>query len=318
MTIRTKFLPSLLLGVSIAAAGFATAAAQSETAAQESALERFVGDDPAEFSTPEEAVDAFKSAIASDDVAAVAKLLGLDAAALQSVAGLNERIAEIREDAAELLSVKEEGDDVRIIAIGPEVWPFPFPVTKLDNAKWAFATYAGLEEIINRRVGQNELQAIATARTYVDAQQEYADADRDGDGVLEYAQLLISTEGATDGLYWPADEVNGESPAGPALDQAAIDKAQKGDGYFGYRFKILKSQGDKIAGGAYDYVINGNMIGGFALLAWPVKYAETGVHSFVVNQAGIVYEKDLGPDTEKAAAAIETFNPDESWTVSED
>jgi Protein of unknown function (DUF2950) len=136
--------------------------------------------------------------------------------------------------------------------------------------------------------------------------------------VLEFAQKLISSEGATDGLYWPADLGAGESPAGEFVDQAELDAAGQGDGYFGYRFRILPGQGDNIAGGAYDYVINGNMIGGFALIAWPVKYAETGVKTFAVNQQGIVYETDLGASTETIVKYIDRFNPDESWSVVSD
>jgi hypothetical protein len=158
------------------------------------------------------------------------------------------------------------------------------------------------------------LQTIETMRAYVDAQEDYASEDRDEDGVEEFAQKLVSSEGMTDGLYWPTDDVHGESPAGD-LDQSELDDAAKGDGYFGYKYKILASQGDNIAGGAYDYVINGNMIGGFALLAWPAKYGETGVKTFAVNQSGIVYETDLGPATEAIVKYIDRFNPDESWDV---
>ena len=316
MTTYRKLLNALVLGAALAATG-PLAGANAQTAGEGSVLERFVGDEPTAFATPDEAVAAFKTAIAADDVAALATLLGLDAEALAKADGLKERIGEIRDDAAELLTVKGEGD-VRIVSVGNEVWPFPFPVTKLDDGTWAFATYAGLEEIVNRRVGENELQAIATARAFVEAQRDYAALDHDGDGVLEYAQLLVSSPGLADGLYWPADEVNGESPAGASINEAALDKANAGGGYFGYRFKILPGQGENIAGGKYDYVINGNMIGGFALVAWPVTYAETGVNTFVVNQAGIVYEKDFAADTEKTASEMTVFNPDDSWTVVED
>ena len=314
MTIHRTTIIALLLGTAIfVAPGLSRAA---ETA--QSSIERFVGDEPPSFATPDEAVAAFKTAIASDTPDAIGKLLGLNLEALKKAEGLGERLAEIREDAAKLVNVREEGEGTRIITIGTQVWPFPFPITKLDDGKWAFATYAGLEEIVNRRVGENELQAIATARAYVDAQQEYMTLDHDGDGVLEYAQKLVSSEGLTDGLYWPADQGEGESPAGAAINQAQLDKSKEGKGYFGYHFKILKRQGENIAGGKYDYVINGNMIAGFALVAWPVTYAETGVSTFVVNQAGIVYEKDLGEDTAKKAEAMETFNPDASWTISGD
>ena len=142
--------------------------------------------------------------------------------------------------------------------------------------------------------------------------------DRDGDGVLEYAQKLISTPGETDGLYWPPDQGDGDSPAGNFADQAALEKAKKGEGYFGYRFRILTAQGDNVAGGRYDYVINGNMIAGFALLAWPVKYGETGVATFAVNQQGVVYQVDLGQATESMANAIRRFNPSDDWSVVND
>jgi hypothetical protein len=283
-------------------------------AADEARFERFVGAEPTVFETPEDAVTAFKAAVAATDYDGLALLLGLDTDALKKAEGIDERVSEIREGAAKLLSVDEDGDQ-RILKIGYEVWPFPFPLRKNDDGKWAFDTYAGLEEIVNRRVGENELQAIATMRAYVDAQREYATADHDGDGVLEYAQKLVSSEGATDGLYWPIEQGDGESPAGPFVDQAALDKAQAGDGYFGYKFRILRAQGNQVAGGRYHYVINGNMIAGFGLVAWPVRYAETGVKTFVVNQAGIVYEADLGKDTERLASKIRRFNPNKSWDV---
>ncbi|MFN2224318.1 MAG: DUF2950 domain-containing protein [Candidatus Promineifilaceae bacterium] len=286
-------------------------------AAEESRFERFVGAEPTVFETPEDAVTAFKAAIAATDYDGLALLLGLDTDALKKAEGIEERVSEIRDGAAKLLSVEEDGDQ-RILKIGYEVWPFPFPLRKNDDGKWAFDTYAGLEEIINRRVGENELQAIATMRAYVEAQREYVTADHDGDGVLEYAQKLVSSEGATDGLYWPMEQGDGESPAGPFVDQAGLDKAKAGDGYFGYRFRILRAQGNQVAGGRYHYVINGNMIAGFGLVAWPVRYAETGVKTFVVNQAGIVYEADLGKDTERLASKIRRFNPDKSWDVVSD
>ena len=212
------------------------------------------------------------------------------------------------------MSLDGEGDR-RLLQIGQKLWPLPFPLVKVEDGKWAFDTYAGLEEIVNRRVGENELQTIETMRAYVDAQEDYASEDRDGDGVEEFAQKLISSEGMTDGLYWPADEINGESPAGDFVVQAELDDAGKGEGYFGYKYRILTGQGDHIAGGAYDYVINGNMIAGFALIAWPVKYADTGVNTFVVNQHGVVYETDLGAATKSIVKYIDRFNPDEAWKV---
>jgi hypothetical protein len=298
----------LLLGASSLAAPILAA---------ESGPEQYVGEAPTAFTTPDEAVAAFKAALAADDFAGFAKLLGLDAAKLKGAEGIADRVAEIRAGAAKLVAVREDGEQ-RILNLGPEVWPFPFPIRKGADGKWAFDTTAGIEEIVNRRIGENELQAIATARAYVDAQRDYAADDHDGDGVQEYAQKMVSSEGLTDGLYWPIEQGDGDSPAGSFADTAAIDKAKAGNGYFGYRFRILNGQGNNIAGGRYDYVINGNMIAGFALIAWPVNYAETGVNTFAVNQAGIVYEKDLGPDTEAIVKGTFRFNPNKTWNVVSD
>lgn len=273
--------------------------------------------DPPLFDDPSAAVDAFKSVLAKDDFDGLAGLLGLDAAKLRTSEGVMDTFAQIQQGAAKTLIVRDLGDR-KELDIGDKLWTLPFPITKGKDGKWTFDTYAGIEEIINRRVGENEIAAIETVRAYVDAQRDYAAEDRDGDGVLEYAQKLISSEGQADGLYWPSDETNGVSPAGDFINQAALDKAKKDNGYFGYRFRILTGQGKNIAGGAYDYVINDNMIAGFALLAWPVKYAETGVHTFAVNHQGIVYQADLGPKTEAVASAIKQFNPDDKWQLTDD
>jgi hypothetical protein len=269
--------------------------------------------EPPVFATPEAALDAFKQALQAEGSDAVATLLGLDAAKLKADENTDDALAAIKEGAAKQLLLDGEGDR-RTVQIGEKLWPLPFPVVKGADGKWAFDTYDGLEEIVNRRVGENELTAIETMRAYIDAQEDYAVQDRDEDGVKEFAQKLISSEGMTDGLYWPADEENGESPAG-ALDQSELDDAAAGEGYFGYKYKILTGQGDHIAGGAYDYVINGNMIAGFGLIAWPAKYGETGVKTFAVNQRGVIYETDLGPTTEAIVKHIDRFNPDDTWEV---
>lgn len=321
---RSIHVAALMLGLAAFLPATAFAQEQSAPAADPAAAPADPGifafeseEDPPLFDNAEAAVDAFKKTLADDDFDGLAKLLGLDAAKLKSAEGVTDTFAQIREGAAKKLVVADI-DNGKVLQIGDKLWPFPFPVLKGDeDGKWAFDTQAGLEEIVNRRVGENEIEAIATIRAYIEAQKDYAEQDRDGDGVEEFAQKLISSEGATDGLYWSADEVNGESPAGD-LDQAELDDAGKGEGYFGYRFKILTGQGDNIAGGAYDYVINGNMIGGFGLIAWPVEYAETGVHTFAVNQQGIVYEADLGPATEAIVKYIDRFNPDDSWSVAGD
>jgi hypothetical protein len=288
------------------------------SAQEDNGLSEYVSKkEPPLFNDPSAAVEAFKSALAKDDFDGLAGLLGLDAAKLRTSEGVMDTYAQIRQGAAKTLILHDLGDR-KELEIGDKLWPLPFPLAKGKDGKWAFDTHAGIEEIVNRRVGENELTAIETLRAYVDAQKDYAADDHDGDGVLEYAQKLISSEGKADGLYWPPDETHGVSPAGEYITQAILDKAKKGDGYFGYRFLILTGQGKNIAGGAYDYIINGNMIAGFALLAWPVKYAETGVHTFAVNQQGIVYEIDLGPNTEALAGAIKLFNPDDKWELTGD
>ena len=290
----------------------------TDTASKLTNLQSYISSKaPPTFDSAEKGVDAFKSALSSNDFDGLASLLGLDPAKLRKSDGVMATFDLIRKGAERKVYLQKTGDR-DIIQIGDVLWPLPFPLVRAQNGQWAFDPHAGIEEIINRRVGENELNAIATARAYVGAQLAYASEDHDGDGVLEYAQKLVSTPGKTDGLYWPADEGAGVSPAGAALNEATLTKARPGEGYFGYYFKILKGQGPNVAGGEYSYVINGNMIAGFALVAWPVKYGETGVDTFVVNQAGIVYQADLGKDTASVAKAMARFNPGKDWTIVND
>lgn len=302
---------SLGLAAALSALAFAEEVSSPEAAAPEVESLAAATEPPA-FQSPEAGLDAFKKALEGEGSDDVAVLLGLDAAKLKADENTDDALAAIKEGAARHLSLEGEGDR-RTVVIGQKLWPLPFPLVKSEDG-WAFDTFAGLEEIVNRRVGENELATIETMRAYVDAQEDYASEDRDGDGVEEFAQKLVSSEGMTDGIYWATDDVNGESPAGD-LSQSELEDAAKGEGYFGYKYKILTGQGDQIAGGAYDYVINGNMIAGFALLAWPAKYGESGVKTFAVNQHGIVYEIDLGPTTEAIVKYIDRFNPDEAWEV---
>jgi hypothetical protein len=212
-----------------------------------------------------------------------------------------------------------------VLEVGTNGWPFPIPLVKQASG-WQFDTVAGKDELLNRRIGRNELEVLRVMRAYVDAQREYATQDRDGDEVLEYAQKLSSSPGKTDGLYWPM-ELNGEkSPLGPlvadAQDVGYFSNGISSEGgprpFYGYLFKILTRQGKHAPGGKYDYIINGNMIGGFAMVAWPAEYGDSGVMTFIVNQQGRVYQKDLGKSTDKIAKKMRDYDPDSSWRLSED
>jgi len=194
----------------------------------------------------------------------------------------------------------------------------PIPVVE-KNKKWVFDTNAGKEEILNRRIGRNELNVIEVLHAYIDAQCEYASKDRNGDGVAQFAPKIISTEGKYDGLYWEAQEGEETSPLGPFVAQAASEGyAKKGGGinllpFHGYYYKILKGQGKYATGDAYDYVVKGKMILGYALIAYPAQYGNSGIMTFIVNQAGVIFEKDLGKNTVSIAKAVKTFNPDKTW-----
>ena len=212
-----------------------------------------------------------------------------------------------------------------MLEVGTNFWPFPVPIVKKDG-RWFFDTAAGKDEILNRRIGKNELEVLQVMRAYVDAQREYASRDRNGDEVLEYAQRIASTPGTKDGLYWPPD-LDGEiSPLGPLVADAqeeGYNAPTKGTvttrlPFHGYFFKILTQQGKHAPGGKYSYIINGHMIGGFAMVAWPAEYGDSGIMTFIVNQQGRVYQKDLGPKTDKQAPAMKAYDPDPSWTISPD
>jgi hypothetical protein len=212
------------------------------------------------------------------------------------------------------------GDDRVVVDIGAQNWPLPIPLVKRDG-KWIFDTAAGRVEIIDRRVGEDELNAIGVCRTYVTAQREYASEDRDGSGILKFAQKLKSTHGMKDGLYWKASDDEEQSPFGPLVAEAHAEgyggKTSEGQPqpFKGYLFRILTAQGAAAPGGAYNYVVNGNLIAGFALVAYPAHWGESGVMTFVVNQWGKVYECNLGQDSAEVATAMTEFNPDTDWAV---
>jgi Protein of unknown function (DUF2950) len=209
------------------------------------------------------------------------------------------------------------GDAKATLLVGANDYPFPFPLVKGAQG-WSFDARAGAEEIVNRRIGENELDAIQTCLAYVDAQREYATKDRDRNGLLEYATKLVSTPGKQDGLYWPTKEGEPPSPFGPVVTRAAgegygLDAQGMPQAYHGYRFRILGAQGPAARGGAYDYYVKGKMIGGFAMIAYPARWGVSGVMSFTCNHEGVVYEKNLGRDTRATARAMTLFNPDPSW-----
>lgn len=269
------------------------------------------------FATPEAAVDSLISALEKQDKAAMQKIFGPESDSLLS-SGDPVADASNRDDFVEGYKNKHaiitEGD-LRILNIGVNDWPFPIPLAS-QNGKWYFDTAAGAEELINRRIGENEIGAINAARGYVDAQKEYASAGRDGDEAGVYATKIISDSGRQNGLYWETAEGEPQSPIGPFVASAAAEGYNAGtaSAYHGYHYRILFKQSDKAAGGAKEYFNNGRMTDGFALIAWPAEYNASGMKTFIVNQDGAVFEKDLGPETDAAVAVITGFDPGDGWT----
>ncbi|HXE51793.1 MAG TPA: DUF2950 domain-containing protein [Tepidisphaeraceae bacterium] len=222
--------------------------------------------------------------------------------------------------AGEADRLEQVSDQKAIVHIGKKDWPFPIPIEKDASGRWYFDTAAGKDEILNRRIGDDELTTIEVVRAYVDAQREYASKDRMGDSVLQYAQKITSTPGKHDGLYWPAAEGEEQSPFGSLVADAQVQGygAKLGSGrrpYHGYFYRILTKQGPHTPAGAYSYIINGRMIAGFALVAYPAQYGNTGIMTFIVNHDGKVYQKDLGPNTATIASKIDTYDPDGTWTL---
>jgi hypothetical protein len=273
------------------------------------------------FSTPDEALAALKSAVASADKPSLRKVIGPaieeiasgdDVADKASYALFGKRL-----DKRSNLVKKDES--TVILYVGAENWPLPFPIVRSGD-RWFYDGEAGLNEMFNRRIGANELHTIRVCREVVKAQLEYASEDRDGDEVLEYAQHFNSAPGAKNGLYWVSDN-DDESPFGPVVAYASTGGyaiSHEPQPFHGYYFRILTRQGPKAPGGAYNYVINGNMIGGFAVLAYPATWGNSGLMSFIVNQQGKVYQKDLGSNTAAIAAGLRAFNPDPTWSPVED
>jgi hypothetical protein len=275
------------------------------------------------FATPKEAVEALIQATENFDVPALKEILGPDGEDLVSsedpVQDKNNAIAfAVRAREKNDVAIDPKNSKRAIISVGNEDWPLPIPLVN-KAGKWIFDTKAGRQEVLFRRIGSNELDAIQICRGYVEAQHEYALEKHDNAEVNQYAQRIISTPGKHDGLAWRNPDGSMGGPVGEgiakALDQGYTSKSQA---YHGYYFKILKGQGPAARLGQIDFVVNGAMIGGFALAAAPAEYRVTGVKTFLVSYDGVVYQKDLGPDTLKIFKDMELYNPDKTWARTDD
>lgn len=276
---------------------------------------------PTRFASPEDAAAALAKATAANDVKALNALFG---PAAKDLVGTGDPVADKRARTlfaaayAEKHAVTVDGDKATLI-VGASDWPTPIPIVKHGD-KWSFDAKQGKQEILDRRIGNNELATIQVCLAYVDGQREYASLDRNGDGRLEYAQKFFSTPGKKDGLYWPSDGLE-PSPLGEFIVQAQAEGYKsarlatgKPSPYHGYLYRMLKAQGKDARGGAMNYVVKGRMIGGFALVAYPAKYGSSGVMTFIVNHDGVVYQKDLGPNSAAVALKMTEYNPDATWS----
>jgi hypothetical protein len=275
---------------------------------------------PTSFPSAQAAADALVAAAAAQDVPALTALFGSDGKLLvdsgDEVQDRNDR-AHFAELAKEKLSVVVDPKDPTraTVTVGPDAWPFPVPLVD-KGGKWTFAAKAGLQEIVDRRVGANELDAIEVLRGFVEAEQEYASSDHDADGVKEYAQKVISSTGKRDGLVWANADGTLAGPISEAIARAIAEGyTDKTKPWHGYHFRILKKQGKNAPLGAMDYVIKGHMLGGFALVAWPAAYRSSGVKTFTVSHDGVVHEQDLGKDTARIVSKMDAYDPGPGWVV---
>lgn len=264
------------------------------------------------FDTPEAAMNAFGDAVATSDDAAMTALLGASARRMIPPVGADLRYRFLSAWSQSHSVVRGEDGRARI-AVGNDGWTLPIPLVS-TNGRWHFDARAGSDEIRLRRIGRNELSTIQTMLAIYDAQHEYALGRHDGGGLVVYARKLVSSPGKQDGLYWPTRPGEPESPLGPAFIDAVTSHRGGSDGYNGYRYKLLTGQGPAAPGGRYTYLVDGKLFGGFAVLAWPARYGDTGIKSFMVSHDGQVYERDLGRDTPARAAAIATFDPGNGWS----
>ncbi|HEX5607798.1 MAG TPA: DUF2950 domain-containing protein [Candidatus Binatia bacterium] len=273
------------------------------------------------FSSPEEAV---KSALAAARSNNDNELLAIFGPGAKEVLFSGDPVAD-KQRRAEFIAAYDqvnrlstEGED-RILIVGKQDWPFPIPLVKKGQS-WVFDTEKGKQEVLNRRIGENELFTIQTMLAIVDAEREYAMKDRNRDSLLEYAQKFVSAPGKKDGLYWSAKDGEPQSPLGPIMTQAreqgyrAAPPSASPYPYHGYHYRILTAQGKDAPGGAYSYLVKGKMIGGFAAVAYPAEYGNSGIMTFIVNHDGKVFQKNLGPNTASVAKGMKEYNPDKTWT----
>ena len=270
------------------------------------------------FKSPDDAASALAIAAKSGDPKTIVGVLGPDG---DDIVSSGDPVADAATRAKFVAAydakhqIEMEGDNKAVVIVGQDDYPLPIPLIRKDGT-WQFDTAAGREEILARRIGKNELDAIQSCLAYVDAQNDYAAKDRTGAGANIYAQHIVSQPGKKDGLYWPASQGEDPSPLGELIGEAARQGYRVGGGrapYHGYYFKILTKQGAAAQGGELEYIVRDKMIGGFALVAYPAEYRNSGVMTFIVNHGGVVYQKDLGPGTAKLAEAMRSFNPDGSW-----
>lgn len=270
------------------------------------------------YASPEDAVNALVAALKANDRAATIAVLGNVGEWISSGDKVADRAVADRFVAAydAKHAITRDGDTAKLV-VGNDDFPFAFPIVKTGE-RWHFDTDAGKDELLARRIGENELDVVKVMQAIVDAQREYSSEDRNGDGVLDYAQKFASSPGKHDGLYWPAKAGEPASPLGALVAQAAgqgYSKGEKGPRPFhGYYFRMLKGQGKGAESGAVDYVVKGRAIGGFAVVAYPAKYGNSGIMTFIVNQDGKVYQADLGPKSAEQAGKMQRFDPDKSWS----
>ncbi|HEY7610846.1 MAG TPA: DUF2950 domain-containing protein [Alphaproteobacteria bacterium] len=314
----TRILAIALLGAGVAA----MTVASPPPALAEAAKPEKPKTEPQSFASAAEAARALVAAAKAQDKVALLRILGSDGEELLSS---GDEVADRRgmeqfaQAAEKVMSLLEEGPSRVVVVVGAQSWPMPIPIVKRGEA-WVFDAAAGKDEVLTRRVGENELTTIDVMRAFVGAQKQYAEVDREGDGIKQYARRIKSRPGKRDGLYWETKEGEEMSPLGELVAEAEAEGYQpgyrlsrRGQPYYGYYFKMMRRQGAAAPGGSYSYIVNGRMISGFAMVAYPAQWGNSGVMTFIVSQQGVVFQKNLGPRTAEIAANMVEYNPDASW-----